>query len=82
MATTILRKGRAERTGQTILRSAEVPYMGANYRVSGGSGGNITTASITDGNGVPTHTPTVSDQIYRDNSTGQVYFWNGSWNAL
>lgn len=79
---TVLRKGRSERTGQTILRTSEVPYMGANYRVSVGSSGSITTASLTDGTGAPTHTPTVSDQIYRDNSTGQTYWWNGAWNPL
>lgn len=37
--TKVFRKGRVERTGYSVLGSAENPYMAANYRVVSGSGG-------------------------------------------
>lgn len=75
MATTILRKGRSERTGRTILRASENMYMGANYRQSGG--GSAGTGSA--GAGAPSGTAT-DGSTYVDTNTGAVYYYySGAW---
>jgi len=82
---TVLRKGRAERTGQTVLRASENPYMAANYRIApiggGGATGGVFTGSATPEGNVAAPVGSVYNQIVGGVFTAQFIKVSGSGNT-
>lgn len=84
--TKILRKGRVERTGYTVLNTSENPFMAASYRVVAGSGGGGGTGGVFTGSASPEGSVTapvgsVYNQIVAGVFTAQWVKVSGSGNT-